>query len=103
MRTLEDLSNWFSDIDWTWWPLLSLRPPKNENISNRALFKITSFFGPGAGVVSACALQALDIFGVVPAVGIKDLAFVAVLTCVLFFLFAKHIAVRSWNKRAARF
>ena len=50
LRKLEDLMNWLTDMDWAWWPLLSVRPPRTKDIDNRVLLKITAFFGSAAGL-----------------------------------------------------
>ena len=37
--------NRLTDMDGGWWPLLNLRPPKDEYIDNIVVLKTTPFFG----------------------------------------------------------
>ena len=41
MRKLEDFLNSLTDMDSGWWPVLFLRPPKDKEIDNRLLLRLT--------------------------------------------------------------
>jgi hypothetical protein len=41
----EDRINALSDQDWAWWPLLALRPRRDEALSEARLFVIALVFG----------------------------------------------------------
>jgi hypothetical protein len=45
MRRIEDFMNWLTDKDWTWEPVLSLRPSKDQDIGNRTIFRLAPIFG----------------------------------------------------------
>ncbi len=62
MRKFEDIMNWLTDLDWGWWPVLSMRPQKDDDIDNRVLLKISPIFGSVAGLI--LYVLALDPIGV---------------------------------------
>lgn len=95
MRSLEDFLNWLTDMDSGWWPLLHLRPQKNQDIDNRALFKITLCFGliPGVG------LFLLGSFG--PR-SVNSFIISIVAGWIAFFLIYKVTCAAAWNRRARR-
>lgn len=43
--------NNLTDMDWGWWPLIKMRPPKDQFIDNALLLKITPFFGTQAALL----------------------------------------------------
>lgn len=51
MDRIEKFANWMSDMDWGWWPLLSLRPARDKDIDSVVLFKMTMFFGTVSGML----------------------------------------------------
>jgi hypothetical protein len=95
MRPIEDFSNWLTDMDWGWWPLLHLRPKKNQDMDNRLLFKLTPFFGSVAGII----IFAGGCFGRYSVLG-----FVLCISFgwLVFFLSYKASFAAAWNRRAAR-
>lgn len=93
----EDRINALSDQDWAWWPLLPLRPPREEALSEARLFLIALLFG-GPCAAAAIALLWL-LFG--PPLPLAA-ASVAAVTFALFYLTARFTLFRSWNRRAAR-
>jgi len=97
MRPLEDFMNSLTDMDWGWWPVLFLRPPKDKDIDNIVLLKMTSFFGPVTGLL--VFLVRLKRMASVTAAGI---ALHVLLGCVLFFLMYKVTFAVFWNRRARR-
>ena len=38
---LENLMNGLTDMDWGWWPVLFLRPPKDKDMDNLMLLRLT--------------------------------------------------------------
>ncbi|WP_313919108.1 hypothetical protein [Tahibacter sp.] len=97
VHRLEDRINALSDQDWAWWPLLSLRPPRDETLSEARLFLIAILFG-GVCATAAVALLWL-LFG--PPLPLAA-ASIAAVTFALFYLAARLTLFRSWNRRAAR-
>jgi len=94
---LEDRINALSDQDWAWWPLLSLRPRRDEPLSEARLFLIAIVFGGLCAAASVVLLWLL--FG--PPLPLAAAAIAAV-TFVLFYVAARFTLFRSWNRRAAR-
>ena len=41
---IEGFVNMITDMDWGWWPVLFLRPPKNRNIQTLLILKLTGHF-----------------------------------------------------------
>lgn len=96
-RRLEDRINALSDQDWAWWPLLALRPRRDQTLSELRLLLIVLAFG---GICASAAVALLWLlFG--PPLPLAA-ASVAALTFVLFYLIARLALFRSWNRRAAR-
>ncbi len=93
----EDRINALSDQDWAWWPLLSLRPRRDEALSEMRLFVIAIVFG---GLCAAAAVVLLWLlFG--PPLWLAA-ASIAAITFALFYVVARLTLFRSWNRRAAR-
>jgi len=97
MRGLENFMNALSDMDWGWWPVRFLRPPKNKDIDNLVLLKLTFFFGPVMGL--AVFLLRLGRMEKVTPGGV---AAYFLFGCVLFFVFYKFTFAYFWNRRARR-
>jgi hypothetical protein len=97
MDGFDELLNWFSDQDWAWWPLLRLRPARDQDIDHRVLLQLSSVFGPLAGI--GAVLICSRICGVLP---ILTSVLVVLVTTVLFYLIYKYSFARCWNRRAAR-
>ena len=98
MQALEDFFNKIADADWTWWPLLSLRPAKDQKLDNIRLLKLTAFFGAFTGGGLFCIGTALGKIYLSPWNALYLLA-----VCSAFiFLFCKFILAFFWNRRAAR-
>ena len=51
MDKLEKLMNWLSDMDWSWWPFLFLRPRKDEVMTNLIVLKISLCSGTIGGLI----------------------------------------------------
>jgi hypothetical protein len=100
---LEEFVNWLNDMDWAWWPLLSLRPPKDKDIDNLLLLKLALFYGSIIGVL----FLAVVIIGTIDTLTLGNVLFFAVLCLLLgwtlaFILYKISIAY-AWNRRARRF
>lgn len=94
---LEDRVNALSDQDWAWWPLLALRPPRNEALSEARLLVIALVFG---GLCAAFAVVLLYLLFGEPLLIAS--ASIAALTFTLFYVAARFTLFRCWNRRAAR-
>ena len=98
MRRIENFMNWQSDIDWVWWPVVSIRPPKERDIDNRILLKMTSVFGPITGL--------LPFFLIAFHHSVKFTATNAIIFaffgCIVFFVLSKFTFTYFWNRRARR-
>ncbi|WP_386070244.1 hypothetical protein ACFJIW_06915 [Tahibacter sp. UC22_41] len=93
----EDRINALSDQDWAWWPLLALRPPREQPISEARLFLIALLFGGLCAAVGVALVWLL--FGSPLPLAVFT---VAALTFSLFYLTARLTLFRSWNRRALR-
>ncbi|WP_257386891.1 hypothetical protein [Tahibacter caeni] len=93
----EDRINALSDQDWAWWPLLALRPPREQPLSEARLFLIALLFGGLCAAVGVALLWLL--FG--PPLPLAAVS-VAALTFLLFYLTARATLFRCWNRRALR-
>ncbi len=98
MQFLEDLFNSIADIDWTWWPLLSLRPAKDQKIHNLPVLKLTAFFGTFTG---GCLFGIGLILNKIYFSPWNLLYLVAVFSA-LFFAYGKFVLAYFWNRRADR-
>jgi hypothetical protein len=97
MRKLEDFMNHLTDMDWGWWPVLFLRPPKDRDIGNVVLLKMTLWFGTLVGL----AIWLIPIPG---APGLTAFELFRLILCgwVVFFLGYKFTFAIFWNRRAKR-
>lgn len=98
MRKLEDTMNWLTDMDWGWWPIVSLRPPKDRDIDNKVLLRISLVAGTGMGLLVFLTMAAGRTLPVTPQYFI---AFI-VLGIAVFFVLYKVTFAYCWNRRAAR-
>ena len=98
MKAIEDFFNKFADADWTWWPLLSLRPARDKRIDNICLLKMTASFGT---FVAFCLFFLSAYLQGVPW-SLPDLLFWLIVTWVVFFVLSKFTFAYFWNRRAAR-
>jgi hypothetical protein len=99
---LENFMNWLTDMDWGWWPVLSLRPPKDKDMDNLVLLKMTFLSGSVVGlllllVVIIGATEALTLGDI-----IFDIIFCLLLGWALYFVIYKMTFAYFWNRRARR-
>lgn len=98
MQSLENAVNRLSDFDAGWWPLLRLRPAKDQLMNTVRLLKI---------VGAAGALVGLPLVGIAavlqhPFLPWLDLAKYLALACVGFFFVYRFTFALAWNRRARR-
>ncbi|MFC7433403.1 hypothetical protein ACFQNJ_02640 [Hydrogenophaga bisanensis] len=94
---MESFMNRLTDMDWGWWPFVSLRPAKNEEMTSARVAKMAVFFGGFYGVLLYLAL-------VFPRHGFSYFDAVACILffVVFFFVFYKFSFANFWNRRAKR-
>jgi len=97
MDKIEDFMNRLTDMDWGWWPVLSLRPAKDKDIDNMLLLKLSLVFGAVVGVILLLVI--------VVSTGTMTLG--VFLSCIitgwlLYFVINKITFVYFWNRRARR-
>ncbi len=91
MESVVRYLNKLTDMDWGWWPLLHLRPEKDEDIDNIVLLKITPVFGTFATLIAILPNLPLSV----------QLSITVLLCCwVAFFVVYKFTFAAAWNKRA---
>lgn len=89
--------NLLTDMDWGWWPVLFLRPPKDRDIDNVVLLKLTLWFGTLVGL----AVCLIPIRGA-PGLTAAEIARLFLCAWVVFFLGYKFTFAIFWNRRARR-
>ena len=92
MKSVIDFLNRMNDMDWGWWPLIRLRPPKHTDIDNLVVLKLTTFFGTVAGVVAVAALHGR--------LSLPHVVGYAVAGWLGFFVAYRITFVVAWNSRA---
>ncbi|NOU20362.1 MAG: hypothetical protein HOO93_00990 [Methyloglobulus sp.] len=90
--------NWLTDMDWGWWPIVSLRPPKDRDIDNRVLFKISPVFGGMAALLCIVLLASRHMISFT----VAKVVVIYLLCCVGFFVVYKLTFAYFWNRRATR-
>ncbi|TDR46639.1 hypothetical protein DFR29_103175 [Tahibacter aquaticus] len=96
-RSWDDRVNALSDQDWAWWPLLSLRPLREQALSHARLLQIVLGFG---GVCACFSVLLYWLLFDTPDWLVA--ASLAGVTVALFYAAARLTLYRSWNRRAAR-
>lgn len=99
---LETIMNMLSDMDWGWWPVLFLRPPKDREMDDRMLLKLTFAFGSLVGVLFMLVL----FLGASGPLTFGDIVLLIVFCLVLgwslFYITYKLTFAHFWNRRARR-
>ena len=90
--------NWLNDMDWGWWPVVFLRPPKDKDIDNPVLLKMTLFFGPVTGLIPLLWVA----FHAIMAASLANIVIFLLIGCAAFFVFYKCTFAVFWNRRARR-
>jgi len=97
MQRIEDLMNWLTDRDWSWWPVVSLRPDKATEIDTWRLLKMSGAFAAIPGLVFVWFSVKPD-----PTLPAGPVAFYLLLGYVLFFVLYRVTFAHCWNRRARR-
>ncbi len=104
MRIIENFINWLTDMDWQWYPYLSLRPEKHEAMDSLFILRVTGYYTPVFGVFS---LMLLFLFPRFYFLGINPplLGFFASLVFFAtgFFIVMRLVVATAWNSRANRY
>lgn len=98
MRRLEDIINKMTDTDAGWWPILRLRPPRQVEMDDVFIVRLSMAAGCVLGVLLVYPVSCLYD---VPA----DLFTALVITvfgAVAYFIPAKFLMAHFWNRRARR-
>jgi len=99
---IEHFMNRLTDMDWGWWPVLFLRPPKDKDMDNLVLLKMTLFGGSVVGVLFLLIVIIGATEALTPEDIISDIIFCLLLGWVLFFAVYKMTFAYFWNRRARR-
>jgi hypothetical protein len=99
---LEEFMNRLTDMDWGWWPILGLRLPKDRDMDNPVLLRLSLLYG---SIVGALFLSVF-VIGATEMLTTGDVIF-AVVFCmllgwILFFVIYKTTFAYFWNRRARR-
>ena len=94
---IESFMNILTDMDWGWWPVLSLRPPKDRDIDNQTLVKLTLVFGSIVGFIFL--LIVLTSTGTIT---LGSFLVSVVSGWLLYFGVNKFTFAYFWNRRARR-
>lgn len=94
---IENFMNKLTDIDWGWWPVLFLRPAKDQDIDNVILLKLSFVFGSAIGIFSL-----LIVFLRTGSVTLGIILYAFLLGWLFFFVGYKVTFVYFWNRRAER-
>jgi hypothetical protein len=98
VKRIEDFMNWLTDMDSGWWPVVSFRPPKDRDIDNRVLFKISPVFGSAVGLLAFFYF----VFRRSIAISVTNVVIYILLGYVVFFVLYKFTFAYFWNRRARR-
>jgi hypothetical protein len=105
MEGIEEFLNRLNDQDWGWWPLVSLRPKRDEKMTTDYVAKIALFYGGIGGFVFSVVVILLgSLYGGPPGFS-EAIWIVAVLTVLITIIFIPVYRVTfavAWNRRAER-
>jgi hypothetical protein len=97
MERLIDFANGLTDMDKTWFPILFLRPEKDEKMTNSLVGILAIFYGMTGSISLYLILKYLGVLsGILPLV-ILSIALVAGV-----FIIYRLIFAFSWNSRTER-
>jgi hypothetical protein len=103
---LENFVNRLNDMDWGWRPVLSLRPPKDRDMDNRLLIKLTLIFGSAVGVLFSTLILFVEVTtgggNITPGSILSDFLCCLPVGWILFFPVFKLVFAYFWNRRARR-
>lgn len=101
MQWFEDKINWLTDMDWQWYPYLSMRPEKYEKMASLLVLRLTALYSPVFAVISALVLifaVRIQIIGMPLFLSTALVAFI--FQAVIFFLMIRLVVATAWNNRA---
>jgi hypothetical protein len=98
MRQIEDFMNWLTDMDWGWWPFVSLRPPRDRDMDNRFLLKLSPLVG---GITTLIFLVYLNLQHRT-SFTVARVAAIFLSFSVACFVIYKLTFAYFWNRRARR-
>jgi len=97
MEKLIELANSITDNDKTWFPILFLRPKKDEKMTNTLVGILSLFYGITGSISLYLILLYLDILS-----GFLPLVILSILFVIGVFIIYRGIFAFSWNSRAER-
>jgi glucose uptake protein GlcU len=95
MDRLIEFANNFSDTDRNWWPILRLRPGKDEKMTNSLVGMLALFYGLTGSVSLYLLLKALGRIE-----GFSALLILSIVFVVGGFILYRVSFAYSWNRRA---
>lgn len=95
MERLINFANGLTDDDKTWFPILFLRPEKDEKMTNTFVGILSLFYGVTGGVSLYLVLKALGLLS-----GIAALVVLSIVGVVGVFIIYRLVFAYSWNSRA---
>ncbi len=97
MEKLIDFANGLTDMDKTWFPILFLRPEKDEKMTNTMVAMVSVFYGMTGSISLYLILKYLGKLS-----GILPLVILSIALVVGVFIIYRLIFASSWNSRAER-
>ena len=97
MEKIIEIANGLTDMDKTWFPILFLRPKKDEKMTNSLVGILSIFYGLTGSISLYLILKYLDIL-----TGILPLVILSIVFVVGVFIIYRVIFAFSWNSRAER-
>jgi len=95
MEKLIDFANGLTDMDKTWFPILFLRPEKDEKMTNSLVGILALFYGLTGSISIYLILKYTGILS-----GILPLVILSIVLVVGVFIIYRLIFAFSWNSRA---
>ncbi|CDI04403.1 MAG: hypothetical protein WAU60_05945 [Candidatus Competibacter denitrificans] len=94
---MENFINNLADMNWGWWPFVSLKPAQDEKMTNALVAKMALYFGTFYGIIFyLITMGSLANFNI-----IKAILFL-VYIIIFFFVGYRVTFAYFWNKRADR-
>lgn len=97
LRKIEAFANHLSDMDWGWWPLRSLRPARDQEISQSLILKLCAVHATVLGLLFAGLY-----YWRMPDATLGGAVKAFLFGWFLFYLCYKYLCVPFWNRRARR-
>ena len=94
---MENFMNKLTDMEWSWWPFIKLRPSKDQKMTTLHVAKMALYFGSLYGVFTYFIFHAQR-YGF----NIIQLIIYTILFIIMFFVFYRLTFAYFWNVRATR-